>query len=452
MITQIDAEKFVVGFLLTSNVRGVQYLLTSGLNEDCFSDAKFRLLYEGCISLYVQRKEINILNVQTFLGEQDENHFRIAGKTKNEIIPLLSLLASEIVDEFPFLKMKMEIFSASTFLVKETQRLKVSFLLQKLHQQLMDGMDVTEMLNAGTSELLSLAHSINGIGQRNYVSLADAIKEAEEEIKSELSSKVNWLSTGLPEVDKMIHGLHNERLYIIGAEAKVGKSLLSNQIALFNAKQNISVGIISMEMSAREIVNRFAGISQWSNPEEKQRTLETFKQEAKGKPIYFRQGGTSTKSLFSILQNLVTEKRCKLIVLDYLQLIQLSEKSRNAVDEINTVLSELKSFAVENQIPIILVSALLTKQVANKSNKKPSRADIAGTGRAINDCDCMLMMWTPEEEDRKNIEIFVEHGRNGEHGKAGLLLTDTLKLVPTTLREATPLKEYKPKPNYGGNW
>jgi hypothetical protein len=112
----------------------------------------------------------------------------------------------------------------------------------------------------------------------------------------------------------------------------------------------------------------------------------------------------------------------------------------------------LKSFAVENQIPIILVSAVLTKQVSGKAIKKPSRADIAGTGRAINDCDCMLLMWNPEEEERKNIEIFVEHGRNGENGKTGLLLTDKLQLVATTLREATPLKEYKPKTSYGKNW
>ena len=106
---------------------------------------------------------------------------------------------------------------------------------------------------------------------------------------------VTWLSTGLPELDKMIHGLHNERLYIIGAEAKVGKSLLSNQIALYNANNNIPVGIVSMEMSAREIIKRYAGISQWAAPQEKMQSLEAFKTEAKGKPIYFRQGGASTR-------------------------------------------------------------------------------------------------------------------------------------------------------------
>ena len=233
----------------------------------------------------------------------------------------------------------------------------------------------------------------------------------------------------------------------------MGKSLLSNQIALYNANKNIPVGIVSMEMSAREIIKRYAGISQWAVPHEKMQSLEAFKTEGKGKPIYFRQGGASTRTLFSILQHLVTEKKCRLIVLDYLQLIQLCERNKNTVDEINTALSDLKSFAIENQIPIILVSAVLTKAVAGKNVKKPSRADIVGTGRAINDCDCMLMLWTPEEHERRSIEIFVEHGRNGENGKAGLYLADNLRLIPSTLREETPLKEYIPKKSsFGGKW
>lgn len=447
-MTTIEAEKLLIAFSLQGKEATRMIADTQGLAEDDISDRQLRMIYGTCIALYSQRKEVDALAVQTYLRENvHELHF--AGKNKKQELERIETLCTDIASEFPFLKQLASPYSAIQFIKKEAQRRKVMEKIFSISDKVQSGGDVQTVLNNSISELLSLSHCIQDIKQNNYVSLSDAIKEAEEEIKTELTGKVNWLSTGLPEVDRMIHGLHNERLYIIGAEAKVGKSLLSNQIALYNAKKNISVGIVSMEMSAREIVKRFAGISQWSNPEEKQKTLETFKQEAKGKPIYFRQGGASTKTLFSILQNLVSEKKCKLIVLDYLQLIQLSEKNRNAVDEINTVLSELKSFAVENQIPIILVSALLTKQIANKSSKKPTRADIAGTGRAINDCDCMLLMWNPEEEERKNIEIFVEQGRNGEQGKAGLLLTDTLKLVPSTLRE-TPLKEYKPKSAYGG--
>ena len=452
MITQIDAEKLLVGFCLQGREATRYVADTYAVSEDDISDTHLRMIYGTCVALYSERKEVDALAVQGYLRESVHvSHFD--GKDKQKELERLQTLCSDIAADFNFLKQLASPISACQFLKKEAQRRRVMEKVLILSDKLLSGADVEGTLDAGISDLLSLSHSLHNIAQKNYVSLNDAINEAEEEIKAEIAGKVTWLSTGLLEVDKMIHGLHNERLYIIGAEAKVGKSLLSNQIALYNANKNIPVGIVSMEMSAREIIKRYAGISQWAAPQEKMKSLETFKTEAKGKPIYFRQGGASTRTLFSILQHLVTEQKCRLIVLDYLQLIQICERNKNTVDEINTVLSELKSFAIENQIPIILVSAVLTKAVAGKNIKKPSRADIVGTGRAINDCDCMLMLWTPEENERKNIEIFVEHGRNGENVKAGLYLADNLRLVPSTLREDIPLKQYIPKKSsFGGKW
>jgi len=453
MITASDAEKLLVASCLQGKKATLMISDTLGVCEDDFSDKHLRMIFDVCHALALQRKDVDALAVQCYL-RNNVNDLYFSDKDKHKELELVESLCKEVAADYQFLKQLASPYTACQFVKKEAQRRKVMEKVFMLSDKLQNGSDVEAILNIGISDLLAFSHSIQNLNQKNYLTLSDAIGEAEKEIQDELSGKVNWLSTGIPDVDKLIHGLHNECLYIIGAEAKVGKSLLSNQIALHNAIKGIPVGIVSMEMSGREIVKRYAGISRWSTPQDKLQSLDTFKAQAKGKPLYFRQGGTSTKSLFSILQQLVNDRKCKLLILDYLQLIQLSEKNRNAVDEINSVLSELKSFAVENQIPIILVSAVLTKQVAGKNIKKPSRADIAGTGRAINDCDCMLMLWTPEEENRRYIEIFVEHGRNGENGKAGLYLNDSLQLVPTTLREVEviPLKDYKPKSSYGGKW
>jgi replicative DNA helicase len=450
MITTIDAEKLLVASCLQGRKATLMIADTLGVCEDDFSDKYLRMIFDVCQVIAIQRKDVDALAVQSYLRNNvDELYF--SGKDKQQELETVESLCKDVAADYQFLKQLTSPYTACQYVKKEAQRRKVMEKIFTLSDKLQSGSDVEAILNIGISDLLALSHSIQNLNQKNYLSLNDAISEAEKEIQDELTGKVNWLSTGIPDVDALIHGLHNECLYIIGAEAKVGKSLLSNQIALHNAIKGIPVGIVSMEMSGREIVKRYAGISHWASPQDKLQSLETFKAQAKGKPLYFRQGGTSTKSLFSILQQLVNDRKCKLLILDYLQLIQLSEKNRNAVDEINSVLSELKSFAIENQISIILVSAVLTKQVVGK---KPSRADIVGTGRAINDCDCMLMLWTPKEDNRRYIEIFVEHGRNGENGIAGLYLNDSLQLVATTLREAEviPLKDFKPKSSYGGKW
>jgi replicative DNA helicase len=452
MITSIEAEKLLVASCLQGRKATLFIAHSSGISEDDFSDKHLRMIFDVCLALALQRKEVDALAVQSYLRSNVDSIY-FAGKDKQKELEAVESLCKEVAADYESLKRLASPYTACEFVKREAQRRKVMEKVFKLSDRLQSGTDVGAILNDGITDLLSVSHSIQNLRQTNYLSLTDAIGEAEKEIQDELAGKVNWLSTGLLEVDKLIHGLHDECLYIIAAEAKVGKSLLSNQIALYNAIKGIPVGIVSMEMSGREIAKRYAGISRWASPQEKLQTLESFKAEAKGKPLFFRQGGASSKSLFSILQQLVNDRKCKLLILDYLQLIQLTEKNRNAVDELNSVLAQLKSFAVENQVPIILVSAILTKVVAGKSIKKPSRADIAGTGRAINDCDCMLMLWNPEEEERKLIEIFVEHGRNGETGKASLFLNDKLRLVPST-REANviPLEGNKPKSSYGGRW
>ncbi|MFZ1977905.1 MAG: DnaB-like helicase C-terminal domain-containing protein [Bacteroidota bacterium] len=379
MITIIDAEKLLVASCLQGRKATLMIADTLQVSEDDSNDRQLRTIFDVCLALSIQRKEVDALAVQSYLRNNvDELYF--SGKDKKKELEAVESLCKDVAADYPFLKQIASPYTACQYVKKEAQRRKLMEKIFTLSDKLQSGSDVEAVLNAGISDLLNVSHSMQNLNQKNYVSLSDAIGEAENEIQDELSGKVNWLSTGIPDVDKLIHGLHNECLYIIAAEAKVGKSLLSNQIALHNAVKEIPVGIVSMEMSGREIVKRYAGISHWVSPQNKLQSLEKFKAQAKGKPLYFRQGGTSTKSLFSILQQMVNDRKCKLIILDYLQLIQISEKTRNAVDELNSVLAELKSFAVENQIPIILVSAVLTKQVAGKYLKKPSRADIAWTG------------------------------------------------------------------------
>ena len=314
MITIIDAEKLLVASCLQGRKATLMIADTLQVSEDDSNDRQLRTIFDVCLALSIQRKEVDALAVQSYLRNNvDELYF--SGKDKKKELEAVESLCKDVAADYPFLKQIASPYTACQYVKKEAQRRKLMEKIFTLSDKLQSGSDVEAVLNAGISDLLNVSHSMQNLNQKNYVSLSDAIGEAENEIQDELSGKVNWLSTGIPDVDKLIHGLHNECLYIIAAEAKVGKSLLSNQIALHNAIKEIPVGIVSMEMSGREIVKRYAGISHWVSPQNKLQSLEKFKAQAKGKPLYFRQGGTSTKSLFSILQQMVNDRKCKLIIL-----------------------------------------------------------------------------------------------------------------------------------------
>ena len=186
MITQIDAEKLLVAFCLQGSDATRLIADTYAVSEDDISDAYLRMIYGSCVALYSGRKEVDALAVQGYLRESvHASHF--GGKDKQKELEALQTLCTDIAADFNFLKQLASPISACQFLKKEAQRRRIMDKVLILSDRLLSGADVEGTLDAGISDLISLAHSLHNIAGKNYVSLSDAIKEAEEEIKAEIA-------------------------------------------------------------------------------------------------------------------------------------------------------------------------------------------------------------------------------------------------------------------------
>jgi replicative DNA helicase len=131
---------------------------------------------------------------------------------------------------------------------------------------------------------------------------------------------------------------------------------------------------------------------------------------------------------------------------DYLQLIELLGRDR--VNEINDLVSRLKGLAMDLEIPVVLVAAVLNKQINHRADRKPCPADVRDTGRLANDADCLMFLWKPDEEDENYLELFVSRSRYSKPGRVGLYLNpESLKLSQVTPRDAeeVPLKQWQGK-------
>jgi len=447
MITQIDAEKLLVAFCLQGR-NATSFAVNQNLNEEDFSDRELRMLFEVSVSLFAQRKEINALTVQSFLREEvSENHFLGKVQDKKEAIEKLIQLAEDIASEFVFLKQLSDPVTACTFLKTETQRRKVSETILQLHSKLLSGGELSETITNGVHTLLSFFNSQNPT--RQVVSIADANAEKRKEVEDELAGKIVRLSTGFSDIDSLLIGLRKGCLYVLAAEEKVGKSLLSTQIALNVAGKGNAVGVVSLEMKASEIAGRLAGANERDEPNKRLEAIIAFDEQARHLPIYIASGSAKHDKLFSIAHGLVLEKKISFLIVDYLQLVTLPQKT-DRVNEINSVVASLKAIALDLNIPVLLISAVLNKQIVNRSTRKPTPADLRDSGRIANDCDCLFFLWKPEEETEPNyLELFVARGRNGEKGKCGLWFDEsTLRLEQTTLREEIPLKMYEPRKQF----
>ncbi len=446
MMTSIDCEKLLVATCLQGRDATRLVAETNGVEEEDFGDRDLQLLFASCLSLYVQKNEVNALAVQQFMHSGvTDNHF-LGRLTKEEKIEVLITLAEDIAKDFPFLKQLTDLFTACNFVKNEARKRRVVEMIHRFHQKILTCESVENTLDSGIAELMALQKTT--INNKNFVSIGEAIKETRTQIADEKAGKKVRLSTGFSDIDEMLKGIEKGFLYVLSAEEKVGKSLLAGQIAMNVAKSGIPVGVVSMEMKESQLIRRFSGASKWISLDDQAKALDQFEKAWSRVPLFIRAGSATGSKILSSAREMVNKENVQLVIVDYLQLVDVKgTKADIRVNEINSFVSSLKGLASDLNIGVILISAVLNKQITQRGSRKPIPSDLRDSGRLAYDCDVLLFLWKPEEETEPDyLELFVPYGRDGEREKCGLFLNSKIpRLEQTTLREEVSLKMYKPR-------
>ena len=192
----------------------------------------------------------------------------------------------------------------------------------------------------------------------------------------------DFLLTGYSKLDELMGGLQNSDLIVIAARPSMGKTALAMNIAQdIVFKQKKKVGFFSLEMSSQSIALRM--LSSLSTVEfSKIRTgdYETSNDDTRAITqaidmmqdcsLYIDDTGSITPmTLRSRARPMKRETGIDMIILDYLQLMTLPEKSENRVNEIASITRQLKSLAKELDIPIIALSQL-NRSLEQRNDKK----------------------------------------------------------------------------------
>ena len=111
-----------------------------------------------------------------------------------------------------------------------------------------------------------------------------------------------------------------------------------------------------------------------------------------------------------------------LIIVDYLQLMRLPEKTETREREVSEMSRLLKSFAKELQIPVITLSQL-NRGVEARSNRRPILSDLRESGAIEQDADLIMMLYREdyyeEGEGTGLAEVIINKQRNGPTGTVG---------------------------------
>ena len=148
-------------------------------------------------------------------------------------------------------------------------------------------------------------------------------------------------------------------------------------------------------------------------------------------PFYVDEtGGLSIGQLAARARRLKRQRGLDLLVIDYIQLLQGSTRRalEGRVQEVTEITTNLKALAKELNVPVVALSQL-SRQVANRDDKRPQLSDLRESGSIEQDADVVLFVFREEyylsnKEPRPNTE---EYGKwqsemAAVHGKAEIII------------------------------
>src|SRR5690606_30573632 len=190
----------------------------------------------------------------------------------------------------------------------------------------------------------------------------------------------------LPRPDEMTAGLQPSDLIIVAARPSMGKTALAVNMAEYAAlKTKKAVAVFSMEMSASQLAFRLISSLGRINQqhlrtgdlaeEEWPRVSNAIALLSEAKIFIDDTPALSPGELRARSRRLKREHDLGLIVIDYLQLMQVPGTKENRTTEISEISRSLKALAKELNVPVIALSQL-NRSLEQRTDKKPMMSDL----------------------------------------------------------------------------
>ncbi|MBQ9547885.1 MAG: replicative DNA helicase [Bacteroidales bacterium] len=390
------------------------------------------------------------LNEKSFYSERNQLIFRAMASLSHDHIPVDILTVTERLKE----NGDLETVGGAVVLAGLTDRLgsgahmeyHVRILKQKaiqrelirvsneiLHDAFDESKKVDELIDEAQSKVYAAVESGT---KRDVHDIGTIIDEVQKQLyASQDSTGMSGVPSGFPTLDRITQGWQRSDLIILAARPSVGKTAFALNIARNAAvDHHMPVAFFSLEMSAvqlgKRLVTAESGLSadkirgavklepyEFEQFEMKIRSLT-------GAPLYIDDtAGLSLMEFRTKAKNLVHSKGVRLIVVDYLQLMQGPAELRGIREqEVAAISRTLKATAKELDVPIIALSQLSRAAVRRDgAGGKPQLSDLRESGAIEQDADMVLFIHRPDFvglsenlEDREKTQLIIAKHRNGE--------------------------------------
>lgn len=247
-----------------------------------------------------------------------------------------------------------------------------------------------------------------------------------------LSSKPDFVPSQWGSLNDFLGGFRPGALYIIGARPAVGKSVVAVNMAYQLAGEG-AVSFHSLEMSKREIMNRlFASVCGVSMDHLENRTLTDLdwrriaeRQAELSRPIAIAdKSGQTLVDIRAFARQVGKKQKLAAVVVDYLQLMQDTERGRNRYESVTAISNGLKILARDLDVPVIAL-AQLNRAVEGRKEGAPGLSDLRDSGAIEQDADVVILLnrersMTDGEDERTKMVLHIAKNRHGKTGHVAL--------------------------------
>lgn len=268
-----------------------------------------------------------------------------------------------------------------------------------------DTIDVFSLVDKTNLQLQEILDS--AIASKSDRTMLEIALKVLNEVQARQSGVHSGIDSGYTALDAILNGFQPTDLIIIAARPGMGKTAFAMQAGKQIAARGIPVGMISLEMSANQLVERFAIADAEINSDEvKKGKMQEYDHkrfnESCGNisklPLHI--DDTPFMTIFELRARalrMATKFKIKVLIIDYLQLVKGSGRAgQNRDQEIGEITRTLKGIAKELEIPVIALSQLSRGLETRGGTKRPQLSDLRESGNIEQDADIVTFLYRPE--------------------------------------------------------
>jgi len=440
----LEAEVSTLGALMLDSNAVIR--VVDILGPDDFYRPQHQIIYKTILELFERREPIDVLSLTSRLREK--GFLESVGGTSYLADLVNSVPTASNVAHYAEIVKKKKIMR---------ELIRASSEIAELGYD--ESEDIDQALDDAEKRIFSISQ--RSLSQR-FTPLSQTLEEAWERIDHLHKNKneLRGVATGFKDLDNILAGLQKSDLIIIAARPSFGKTALALDIARQVAvRQNIPVGLFSLEMSSQQLVDRFiaseAHVDLWKlrtgklsdTSDDFLRIRDALDRLSKA-PLYIDdEVSNNVLQMRAMARRLQSEcGNLGLVVIDYLQLMQPRTHSDSMVQQITEISRSLKGLARELNVPVVAISQL-SRAVESRHPPIPRLSDLRESGSIEQDADVVMLIYREdrykENSSRQNqVDVIVAKHRNGPVGKVTLYFNPE-KVTFTTFDEASGFEAFE---------